>query len=496
MKKVILSLALAFLSVFAVAQQIPREMVLLEIGTGTWCVYCPGAAMGADDLIANNHPVAVIENHNGDPFANQYSNARNSFYGISGYPTAYFDGQNPHVGGSASQSLYPQYVAKVNARLAVPTSFKVDIFGTNTGSQYNIKVRVQKVAAYTGNLVVHLALTESEIAYNWQNQNHLNFVNRLMVPNQNGTPLTIDVGQTVDIDLTFTFNNSWVAEHSELVAWVQNNSTKEVVHSNKVALLDLDPGAPTFLADFTSNKTDLCEPGTVKFYDNSIGNPTVFNWQFPGGNPSSSNLEKPIVYYANFGVYDVTLTVSNGSNQSTTSKTGYIKVHEPPTVTFAEVPVQCIFWDPHQLTEGQPSGGTYEGPGVQNGYFHPSVAGVGNHTITYTYTDPYGCVNSATQVFGVDECTSINEQVGGVAVNIFPNPTNGKFVVDLGSRESTQMNIKVINNQGRTVFESSPLRIAGDYRQEIDLRGLAEGVYFVTFEANGNTLSKKIVLRH
>jgi hypothetical protein len=214
MKKVILSLALAFLSVFAVAQQIPREMVLLEIGTGTWCVYCPGAAMGADDLIANNHPVAVIENHNGDPFANQYSNARNSFYGISGYPTAYFDGQNPHVGGSASQSLYPQYVAKVNARLAVPTSFKVDIFGTNTGSQYNIKVRVQKVAAYTGNLVVHLALTESEIAYNWQNQNHLNFVNRLMVPNQNGTPLTIDVGQTVDIDLTFTFNNSWVAEQS------------------------------------------------------------------------------------------------------------------------------------------------------------------------------------------------------------------------------------------------------------------------------------------
>jgi hypothetical protein len=47
--------------------------------------------MGADDLVANGHDVAIIENHNGDSYTNAASNARNSYYGISGYPTAVFD---------------------------------------------------------------------------------------------------------------------------------------------------------------------------------------------------------------------------------------------------------------------------------------------------------------------------------------------------------------------------------------------------------------------
>ena len=57
-----------FLINISFAQQISRDNVLLEIGTGTWCVYCPGSAMGADDLVANGHDVVVIENHNGDSF--------------------------------------------------------------------------------------------------------------------------------------------------------------------------------------------------------------------------------------------------------------------------------------------------------------------------------------------------------------------------------------------------------------------------------------------
>ena len=34
-----------------------RNMVILEIGTGTWCQYCPGASMGAHDLLANGKTV-------------------------------------------------------------------------------------------------------------------------------------------------------------------------------------------------------------------------------------------------------------------------------------------------------------------------------------------------------------------------------------------------------------------------------------------------------
>jgi len=56
-----------------------REMVILEIGTGTWCVYCPGAQMGGEDLVNNGHSVAVVEHHGGsgtDPFKTPISLAR------------------------------------------------------------------------------------------------------------------------------------------------------------------------------------------------------------------------------------------------------------------------------------------------------------------------------------------------------------------------------------------------------------------------------------
>jgi hypothetical protein len=58
---------------------------------------------------------------------------------------------------------------------------------------------------------------------------------------------------------------------------------------------------------------------------------------------------------------------------------------------------------------GTPTGpGTYtwSGPGVSGTQFCPSLAGVGSHTVTYTYEEA-GCVFSATGVFDVYPLPSI-----------------------------------------------------------------------------------------
>ena len=51
----------------------------------------------------------------------------------------------------------------------------------------------------------------------------------------------------------------------------------------------------------------------------------------------------------------------------------------------------------YTLDQGYPSGGVYSGTGVSGTNFDASVAGVGTHSITYTYTDPDGCTNFATK---------------------------------------------------------------------------------------------------
>ena len=228
-----------------------RQMVVLEIGTGGWCQYCPGAAMGADDLVENGYNVAVIENHNGDPYANTTSNARNTYYAISGYPTAFFDGVLNYVGGSNTVSMFSNYLPLVNQRNNVLTPVKLQIFGEQDRENYDVTIRIEKLGPlpYT-NLVAHLALTQSNISYAWQGQTHLEYVDRQMFPTHTGTPVDLfnaPIGFT-DVNLSIARNTTWggVPTDYELVAFIQDLTTKEIIQGQKVNLTELlaPPKAP------------------------------------------------------------------------------------------------------------------------------------------------------------------------------------------------------------------------------------------------------------
>ncbi len=62
------------------------------------------------------------------------------------------------------------------------------------------------------------------------------------------------------------------------------------------------------------------------------------------------------------------------------------------TVNLAALNPVCVGDSAFTLNGGVPAGGIYSGTGVSNGTFDPAVAGVGTHTITYTYTNGF-CTN-------------------------------------------------------------------------------------------------------
>ena len=232
-----------FLSIFLIMwagiflYAVPRNLVVVEVATGTWCQYCPGAAMGCHDLLNNDHPVAIIKNHGSDSFANVYSNARNSFYGVSGFPTAFFDGLNPTEGGSASNSMYSNYLPKVNARMQVPSHYTISAVGNQSGNQFQVSVTVTKPENDTNtNVKLHAVLTESHIPFVWFNQTTVENVNRLMIPDQNGTAVNLNTGESTTINLTFTPDASWNIANCEMVFFLQNMSTKEILQGVKYSL--------------------------------------------------------------------------------------------------------------------------------------------------------------------------------------------------------------------------------------------------------------------
>ena len=89
--------------------------------------------------------------------------------------------------------------------------------------------------------------------------------------------------------------------------------------NRSVYTIDLYNDSPPS-AQIAADKLEInCLNDTVKFVDHSAlrKNSATWQWSFPGGNPSSSNLENPTVIYSSPGKYDVSLTVIDSFGSST-----------------------------------------------------------------------------------------------------------------------------------------------------------------------------------
>jgi PKD repeat protein len=102
------------------------------------------------------------------------------------------------------------------------------------------------------------------------------------------------------------------------------------------------------VVDFTSDTDHVIQGTAVQFTDLTTGNPaTSWTWEFPGGTPSESNEQNPLVTYNEYGVFDVTLTVVNPDGTDTETKYGYMTVDQvlAPEADFAASQVE--------ITEGE-----------------------------------------------------------------------------------------------------------------------------------------------
>ncbi|MCF8366757.1 MAG: PKD domain-containing protein, partial [Bacteroidales bacterium] len=154
-------------------------------------------------------------------------------------------------------------------------------------------------------------------------------------------------------------------------------------------------GASGLSAMFETDAVEVCEGGEIAFTDQSACGITAWNWTFEGGTPATSTEQNPVVAYETAGIFDVELTVSNGSNSATISQAGMITIDALPEVTLESFGEVCIEWEPFELTGGLPEGGEYSGPGVTDGIFDPLAVGLGNFLLRYTYIDEQDCENFA-----------------------------------------------------------------------------------------------------
>ncbi len=537
MKKITLVL-FSLLSVLMLNAQIDKELVIIEIGTGTWCQYCPGAAMGADDLIENGHSVAIIENHNGDSFTTDATNIRNNYYNISAFPSTLFNGLNIIEGGYNDQSLYPSYLPKYNSAIAVQTSFDVNMeVAPLTDNSYSVTVTIEKVHDYSGtNLVAHLVVTESHIDYNWQGQSELNFVTRGMYPDHYGTSLDFSEKNQEVFYFEIVTDEDWDLSHGEIVAFVQDNSSKEILNGTK-ATLNLSIGTNNASCISIEHPTDTINTCGNSFtpsliiknrgsealtsltieYDVNEETTETFSWtgNLAFGEEETVELNEITFTALEDNTLNISLIQPNGqTDDEQTNNSQIFDFHKSPeTTTHLILDLVTGNWGVEISWDFQDASGTvlYSGSGedvYQSFYFtdlneciyFSIYDSYGNGFNTpdgyFELKDSYGQVLSNTDGnFGYQKTVAfipatlvdVEENITE-AVSVYPNPTANIVNISLTSKN---FDVKIYNSLGKVVVEQ---KYNNTNTANIDCSNFENGVYFIEINNGSTIISEKITV--
>lgn len=79
-------------------------------------------------------------------------------------------------------------------------------------------------------------------------------------------------------------------------------------------------------------------------------------------------------------------------------------------------------------------------------------------------------------------------------INIFPNPTNGWFTIEINNVINKKINCIVTNNRGQIIYTIHNVAKFNQYVQPISLKGLANGNYFLKISIDGDDIFKIINL--
>ncbi len=100
-------------------------------------------------------------------------------------------------------------------------------------------------------------------------------------------------------------------------------------------------------ADFTADITNGSAPLTVQFTDLSIAQPnpiTSWEWDFDNNGTVDATTQNPTWTYTDFGFYSVKLTVSDGTNTDSETKSNYITVTDPNLIEWCEAFTNINNW--------------------------------------------------------------------------------------------------------------------------------------------------------
>lgn len=204
------------------------------------------------------------------------------------------------------------------------------------------------------------------------------------------------VGDGGYIQITINGGASWATQISPVTTTLNKihfptNKTGYIAGANGVIIKTTTGG---FIAPFVANAgsdASICLGACATLVGSATGGtmPYTYSWSSSAGTTSA-------VQVCPTSEASYTLTITDANNLIAKDSVKVI-IYTNPTVSFTGLASAYCNKTSADVLSGSPSGGTFSGPGVSAGVFNAVVAGIGTHTVTYTYTTTPGCVLSTSQ---------------------------------------------------------------------------------------------------
>ncbi|HNG88934.1 MAG TPA: PKD domain-containing protein, partial [Saprospiraceae bacterium] len=239
--------------------------------------------------------------------------------------------------------------------------------------------------------------------------------------------------------------------------------------------------APT--AQFVAGETAGCLPLSVSFTDQSTGGPTAWKWNFPGGNPSSSTQQNPVVSYTTPGTFDVTLEVTNPFGTSTITKPNYITVQGFPSTGFSYTTSSGTVTFSNTSTNAVSYSWNFGDGSAPSTEVNPTHTYTANGTYTVELTAVNNCGAATLQQQVTVTITAVDEVSWLDAFRLYPNPNDGHFRVEMSGPAHGELEFTLFDALGRPLRREVADFGSGNLSRDFAYGSLAAGVYALRVQA-------------
>ncbi len=483
------------------------------------------------------------------------NNARVSFYGINGVPTAMIDGVIPSGAGfgyPGAPSGFSQGL--INQNYAVPSPFYVDLYHYLSPNQDSIHVvmRITAAQAIEGNFKAQIAVIEKVIQFatapGSNGEKTFHDVMKKMLPNHLGTtiPTIWEAGDYIILKESWKLANIYDMDELGVVGFVQQNGTRAVqqagnsqpemfapLHNTDAAIFGLTNLTATNCSGNYSPIITLtnygANPLTSAEITYSVNEGAIFSYSWSGNLNflETAVVELPEIIFQVLpqNQLEINLVNPNGVADDYAKNNTIVYAFNAAFATPSEVKLMIkldnnpeeITWEVKDMNgDVVYSGGPYANAGeiinetmnfAQNACYFFTIFDAGGNGIAAPgfFVLYYGSSSQiisgtsfgsmASAQFDVGGTVSVTEFEQSTKINIFPNPVLNSGLIEFQLFKHDQVQLNLYNHLGQVVRTIVDKHLDPAIHQiTFDVTGLDSGIYMLSGRVGQQVVVHKITV--